>query len=148
MSQSAQPGGTNLTEHDREELRQLYDVSVGDIAFFKRQQWSATNYTLLIHAALVFVAYQVFEKTLTPGRMIALIILTWVVGISGFSVVSSLQSSIVGRRERLARVREHYGEVFNTAWRIPKEADYVDSLLRAVAIASAAVVTWLLLERL
>jgi hypothetical protein len=35
-----------LFPKDREELRLLYQTSGSDIAFFKQQQWSITNYAL------------------------------------------------------------------------------------------------------
>ena len=42
-----------VTEADRAELQLLYTVSVSDIAGFKQQQWSVTNHSLAIQAALV-----------------------------------------------------------------------------------------------
>ena len=33
-----------------EELRLLYQTSVVELEFFKRQQWSVTNYGLLLYA--------------------------------------------------------------------------------------------------
>lgn len=40
-----------LSDADREELRLLYQVTVSDIAFFKQQQWSISNYALTVEAA-------------------------------------------------------------------------------------------------
>jgi len=41
---------------DREELRLLYQVTAADLAYFKSQQWSVTNYTLLLLAGVLGVA--------------------------------------------------------------------------------------------
>src|SRR6266545_716215 len=82
--------------------------SVADIAFFKQQQWSTTNYALSIHAALLVIAYQLLtDKTerLATWQGWLLVVLAWSVCVIGLAVVQRLQSSILGRRTRLERVR-------------------------------------------
>jgi len=134
-----------LTDDDREELRLLYNVSVADIAFFKQQQWSVSNYTLLIHAALLFIAYQLLNGPLATWHHWLLVVLAWTVCVAGIAMIHRLQSSIAGRRTRLGRVRERFGEAFRSAWSIPKDPDNVHWLLTTVVLLSAGVVTWLVL---
>lgn len=141
------PESTPLTDSDAEELRLLYQVSVADIAFFKQQQWSATNYTLAIHAALLFIAYQFLKDALAIWQMWLLIVLAWVVCVACLAVVERLQSSILGRRTRLERVMAHFGKPFTNAWSIPKPPDDIHWLLVFVVLLSAVVVTWLVLVK-
>ena len=134
-----------LTEPDREELRLLYNVSVTDIAFFKQQQWAVTNHALVLHGALLFIAYRVLAVLLVTWQLWLLIVLTWAVCIAGLGMVDRLQGSIHGRRTRLQRVRDHFGKPFNDAWAIQKPKDDVHQLLFAIILLSSSVVTWLLL---
>lgn len=137
----------DLTESDKEELHLLYNVSVTDIAFFKQQQWAVTNHALVLHAALLFVAYQLLASSLAAWQLWLLIVLTWAVCIAGLGMVSRLQGSILGRRTRLERVRDHFGKPFNDAWAIQKPKDDVHQLLFAAMLLSAGVVTWLVLVK-
>jgi hypothetical protein len=132
---------------DRDELMLLYQVSVADIAFFKQQQWSVTNYAIGIHAALLFIAYQLAPQPLQTLVAWILIVLAWSAVAAGFWLVGRLQDSILGRRTRLKRIRERFGDAFNCAWEIPKPADDVYQLLHFVVFASASVITWLVLVR-
>ena len=137
----------DLNERDREELRLLYNVSASDIASFKQQQWSVTNHALALHAAFLFVAYQLLASSLVTWQLWLLIVLTWAVCIAGLAMVERLQGSILGRRTRLERVRAHFGKPFNDAWTIQKPKDDVHQLLLAVMFLSSGVVTWLLLVK-
>ena len=65
----------DLNERDREELRLLYNVSASDIASFKQQQWSVTNHALALHAAFLFVAYQLLASPLVMWQLWLLIVL-------------------------------------------------------------------------
>ena len=148
MNTESEPKSPPLTDSDAEELRLLYQVSVADIAFFKQQQWSATNYTMAIHAALLFIAYQLLKGgALAIWQMWLLTVLAWAVCVAGLAVVARLQTSILGRRTRLERVRTHFGNPFTEAWSISKPPDDVHWLLVFVVLLSAAVVTWLVLAK-
>jgi hypothetical protein len=138
---------TPLTESDREELRLLYQVSVADIAFFKKQQWSATNYAVGAYAALLVIVHQWLPSPLKPWQVWPLIVLGWATCIAGFAVVSRLQNSILGRRTRMERVRERFGAPFKEAWSIPKPNDDTYWLLYAFMFVGAGIVTWLVLAK-
>ena len=138
---------TNVTETDREELRLLYTVSVGDIAFFKQQQWSVTNHGLALHVALVVIAFQLLSRPLATGYVWLLVVLAWAVFVAAAAMVERLQTSIAGRRTRLDRVRAHFGKPFRDAWELAKPKDDVHVLLLVVLFVSTAVVTWLFILR-
>jgi hypothetical protein len=136
-----------LTEPDREELRLLYQVTVADIAFFKQQQWSATNYAVGAYAALLVIGYEWLNSPLQPWQVWLLTVLAWAVCLAGIAIVSRLQNSILGRRTRLERVRASFGTAFNNAWAIPKPQDDTYWLLHAFMLGGVGVVTWLVLAR-
>jgi len=133
------------TDINREELRLLYQVSINDIAFFKRNQWSATNYTLAIHAAVILISYQILKSPLDTLQLWVLIVLAWSASVGGLAVVWELQESIRGRRTRLRRVRRYFGRPFKNAWSIPKPPDNNYWLLMTIMVVAAAIVTWLIL---
>ena len=120
--------------HD--ELRLLYQVTVSDLSYFKTQQWSLTNYTLLLFAALVAAA-----KTLTPGlcsserwTLIALAVGT---ALGALVILFKLQASISIRQARLQKIRGSFSSAFNEAWSAElKSREY----LHAVSFLRVAVV--------
>jgi glucan phosphoethanolaminetransferase (alkaline phosphatase superfamily) len=136
-----------LSDDDREELRLLYQVTVSDIAFFKQQQWSISNYALTVEAALLFIAYQMLAFPLTVCQAWLLVVLSWAVVAVALMTIERLQTSIVGRRQRLANIRAQFGQVFQDAWRIPKKPDLVRWLLVFVLLLSSSLATWLILVR-
>jgi hypothetical protein len=136
-----------LEDSDREELRLLYEVSVADIAFFKKQQWAATNYAVGAYAALLVIVHQWLSLPLKPWQVWPLIVLGWAVCIAGFATVSRLQNSILGRRTRMERVRVSFGTAFRDAWSIPKPTDDTYWFLYAFLFVGAGIVTWLVLAR-
>jgi hypothetical protein len=137
----------SLTDADREELRLLYQVTTADIAFFKQQQWSLSNYALTVVAALLFVSYQMLSHPLTTWQAWLLVVLSWAVVVAALMAIDRLQTSIAARRQRLANVHGHFGQPFQEAWRVPKEPDDFRWLLVLVLMASASVATWLILTR-
>lgn len=134
-----------LREH--EELRLLYQTSAADIAFFKQQQWSISNYALTAQAAIVFIAYQVFKSPLSATQATLLVFLSLGLSAMALLAIERLKNSIKARRTRLERIREHFGQVFTAAWTVPKENDDFHALLRIVLCASGFVSAWLVLAR-
>ena len=123
-----------LSDTEREELRLLYSVSVGDIAFFKQQQWTVTNYAIGTYVALVAADKLLAAEPCTWAF--------WVLGgavvgaaVAGVGVVRRLQRSIKVRRGRLSAVRSRFSDAFLDAWHQHKdEKDDIHLLLQAVVI--------------
>lgn len=131
-----------LTEADRAELQLLYTVSASDIAGFKQQQWSVTNHALAIQAALVAVGRLLKEPVCGWERWI-LVVLVGITAAVGGSVLFRLHRSIKGRRERLRRIRAHFGKPFNDAWSVCKQPDQVYIFLAIALVIAALVASWL-----
>lgn len=131
-----------LTEADRAELQLLYTVSVSDIAGFKQQQWSVTNHALAIQAALVVVG-QLLKEPLGGWERWVLVALVGITAAVGGSVLFRLHRSIEERRERLRRIREHFGKPFNDAWSVCKQPDQVYIFLALALVIAALVASWL-----
>ncbi len=136
-----------LQSHDREELRLLYQVTVADLAFFKQQQWTITNYAVTAQATLVLVTYQLLKAPLQAWQLWLLVFLAAGISAACLLVVRRLGRSIEARRERLANVRKQFGQPFNAAWSVPKESDDFQWLLVSIHVLSGLVSVWLLLAR-
>jgi uncharacterized membrane protein len=136
MNQAAStPDPLSTSDHD--ELRLLYQTSVSDIAFFKQQQFTITNYALTLQAGRLFVAYQVLKPPFQALPFWALLVLVCAISVAGLLVIARLQASIEVRRERLARVRGQFGRAFVEAWSVPKEPDDFRWLLVCVLVGRA-----------
>ena len=135
-----------LSASDREELHLLYSASTSDITFFKQQQWTVTNHTLVLQGALLFITYEILGRHVTTWQLWLLAVLTWASLVAGISMVIRLQGSVVGRRARLERVRANFGDPFNKAWLIYKVDDDIHKLHATVMLVSSVVVTWLLMR--
>jgi uncharacterized membrane protein len=137
----------SLSTEDLEELRLLYQTTVADIAFFKQQQFTVTNYALLLQTALVFVAYQFLKSPLEPFFFWLVLVLAVGISAAGLLAVQRLHASIEVRRERLRRVRKQFGRAFFAAWDVNKEPDDFRWLLIGVLILSAIISAWLVIAR-
>ena len=115
-----------------------------DIAFFKKQQWVATNYGIALYVAVVAIASQLLA-TLTLAHKIVLLVFSLAVMLAGIGVVCHLQDSIEVRRARLKDIRERFGEPFQAAWgAMPKKDNALHLLLLAVLVIGFVVNAWLL----
>src|SRR5689334_16893642 len=95
------------------ELRLLYELSVGEIACFKPQQWNATNYAVLLYSGLIGVAWQL--ETLVCWKSLLLFSFAFVTASFVWFVLGELQASIKERRGRLNRIRTDFTDAFNSA---------------------------------
>jgi hypothetical protein len=127
---------TGISDHAREDLRVLYQVTSQDLAFFKQQQWSTTNYALLLQASMVGVL-QLTGATTTEWERIAACILATGVGAVGVALVATLERSITARRHRLSKVRAQLSPEFRDAWETPAKTP--DSPITALVLGSAIV---------
>ena len=137
-----------LTDRDHDELVLLYTVSVKDIAFFKKQQWVATNYAIALYVAVIAIASHILG-TLTLAHKIVLFVFSLGVMLAGIGVLCHLQNSVEVRRARLKAIRARFGEPFNTAWgAMPKKDNALHVLLLAVVVIGFVVNAWLVILEL
>ena len=104
---------TKSLSHD--ELRLLYQVTVSDLTYFKTQQWSLTNYTMLLLAALVAAA-QILRSSLSHLERYVVIGLSVATAVGALIVLAKLQDSIRIRQARLEKIRDGFSSAFNQAW--------------------------------
>jgi len=79
--------------------RLRYQVAIGDIAFFKSQQWKVANYGLLLDAALVGIAFKLIGNTDLERRV--LVVLVWFTYLAAAYVLWDLNEAIKRARCRL-----------------------------------------------
>ena len=135
---------------DREELRLLYQITAGDLTYFKTQQWAVTNYTLLLFAGVVGVA-QMLKPDLSILDRAILCVLTIGVAISSLVILAKLQKSVGVRQSRLDSIRSKFSDAFHFAWTAEDkgtERFHAIYLLRIAAVGGAGVVCWLVGWRL
>lgn len=83
------------TEQDREELLVLYQVTVSDLAYFKSNEWSVTNYALLLMAGTAGV-----RQLLGPSiEMLERVVLSILVSCS----VNSFKNAVDGVDDFIGR---------------------------------------------
>jgi hypothetical protein len=133
-----------------EEMRLLYQITVADLSYFKSQQWSVTNYALLIYAGLVGIA-QFLKPDLGFTDRAILIALAVAVGLTAAFVLFKLQDSIRVRQSRLSAARDRFSSEFKAAWAVEaKGREFLHSialLFPTVAIGFVCVL-WLVGFRL
>lgn len=138
---------TKIEESRKEddELRLLYQVTVQDLAFFKQQQWSVTNYGLLLYAAIVGIP-QIPNAGVTPCERLVLCLLATALAAGGAYLLYKLERSIKARRDRLSKIRRLFTKAFCLAWRSKykdPDAPTTSILLGAILIVGAGAVWWL-----
>lgn len=136
---------SKTTEQSNEEMRLLYQTSVTELEFFKRQQWSVTNYALLLYAAIVGVA-QLLAGNIDRTEKLVLCLVASVVGMLGAYILWVLNNSIEVRKSRLEAIHDHFSESFRKVWSIeekPEEALSIYVLLLLVVVVGMSATWWL-----
>jgi hypothetical protein len=134
----------------REELQLLYQVTVSDLAYFKTQQWSVTNYSLALLAGLIGVT-QFLKPSLSSWDRFVLVALAAAVSIIVLVVLSKLQKSIEVRQSRLEATRANFSASFQAAWAAEtKGREYVHAIhfLYTAVVIGAVLSAWLIGFRL
>jgi len=95
-------------------LELLYKDSVDNIRLYKQQQFTITNYAIALYVAIValndrFDKATDFEKGLLSS--VALVVL-----IVGTSLIFRFHCSMVGNRQRMARIKESLDDVSKEIW--------------------------------
>lgn len=131
--------------NSNEELRLLYQTSVAELEFFKRQQWSVTNYALLLYAAIVGVM-QLLTGNIGSVEKLSLCLIASVVGLLGAYILWVLNNSIDVRKARLDAMHSHFTDSFRKVWSIqekPEEALSIYVLLLIIIAVGVSAVWWL-----
>jgi hypothetical protein len=140
------PGKQKDTE-ERADLIALYQVTTQDLAFFKSQQWSLTNYGLL---ALTAIAGTPQITGLTVTKCIAVILCISAVVIAGLTawLLWRLHGSIEQRRDRLERVYAKLSDAFRDARGVKSSASAWEMVipLWAVLLLALALSLWLVVS--
>lgn len=105
---------STMSDEERQELLALYQVTTQDLAFFKSQQWTLLNYTLVGFAALAGIVHLEYVAA-TDSIKYLLCIAAFVVCGIGFWVEGHLHGSIEERRDRLERVFLKLSDAFKEA---------------------------------
>lgn len=148
MADPSNPSG-ELTDHEHAELLSVYQSAIADITFFKSQQFTLTNYGILIYVAIVGVAGILKEGSrLESAETIVLLITALVVLLIGILVLGSLETALQKGRGRLERCVDHFSEriktcVFQTTVRAEDKPSLVN-LFRAVFVLGFLAVAWVL----
>ena len=103
----------DINSDERADLHLLYQMTVQDLAFFKAQQWSITNFTFLLYAAIVGLK-QLLRASCFSSLLLGIIAV--LVGTSSIYLLRRFEISIEGRRARLTFIRGKLSNVFNEAW--------------------------------
>ena len=104
-----------------EELRLLYEVTTQELVFFKQQQWSVTNYVLLLFGAFFGVSQLDALKVGACERFVLCHFAT-ALAVVGILLVWTLEKSIIARRDRLGKVRRTFTKFFCLAWKSKHKA--------------------------
>ena len=139
-----------MATSDEEELRLLYQITVSDLSYFKKQQWNVTYYALLVEAGLVGVAGLVPPPLAVLDRIV-LSSLALLAALGALFVLNKLQRSISVRQSRLDAVRTTFGEAFHHAWSAEHKVDdpiLSVYLLRGGITITAVLTLWLVALRL
>jgi small-conductance mechanosensitive channel len=103
-----------LTEAERAELLALYQVNTQDLANFKDQQWTLTNYTLVAFAAIIGVPRIPGIEVSICGRLVLCVIAT-IVALLATWLIWRLRTSIEDRRKRNERIFPRLTPAFRAA---------------------------------
>lgn len=137
-----------ISESEQAELLALYQVTTQDLAFFKSQQWSLTNYALVALATITGVQ-QLPSADVTPCvatlLCLAAIFLTVLTGL----LLLRLHGSIEERRARLERIYARLSEEFRSARGIKKSVGAWEMILPLFTLLAfaLALTIWLVVSR-
>lgn len=111
------------------ELHLLYQDAVDNIREYKRQQWSITNYGVLLYVAIValhekfnfntYLPPSAFEKSLLGATAVVILIV-------GISLICRSQCAMAGCRRRMKKIRdESFEQVSKDVWKEDNKPDHV-----------------------
>jgi hypothetical protein len=110
----------DMTSAENADLHLLYQVTTQDLAFFKSQQWSITNYTFLIYAGVVGLNQLKRDSEISAVLLSAVALSA---AASAIYLLRRLEKSIEGRRARLTFIRGKLSNLFNEAWSVANKEE-------------------------
>ena len=135
-----------------DELQLLYTALISDIQFYKSQQWSVTNYTVLIYAALIGIS-QILEPYRIYSLNILLVLVGFLVMVVGIKLICQLDKDYKASRSVKKKVMKKFSCTFKDYIKmIDKNWDseeseeknlstqFINLLLKGVIIVGAFVV--------
>ena len=137
-------------DSEHSELLAIYGVTISDIAFFKSQQWKATNYAVLIYAAVLGTAKLVSSAgdltNISFGLLFLMALLTL---LQGLYVLNELESSLSARRVRLDLIIHLFAEkIYESFYKNslpPEDKSSLIWLFRTVLIIGFLIDVWILI---
>ena len=137
-------------EHNvTEELQLLYTALINDIQFYKSQQWSVTNYTVLIYAALIGIS-QILEPYRIYSLNILLVLAGFLVMVVGMKLICQLDKDYKTSKDIKDEIMCKFSCTFKdyikriNNYRDSKEENqstrFINILLKGVIIVGAFVV--------
>jgi hypothetical protein len=97
---------TNTTHEMPRHVEIAYKDAVDNIIFYKRQQWMATNYTILVYAAIFVLSARFFSRTDMARGLLG--VLTGLAFLYHLYMLRLLQDAITSFRLRLAWIYRIY----------------------------------------
>lgn len=105
-------------------------MAAADIAFYKQQQWHATNYGALLYAAIVAAA-KLVSPPVSPPELGILWLTALGVLLAGLYVIHDLDKSLSRSRDRLPAARKYFNkEISLRAYACGGDPE--DALMKAV----------------
>ena len=104
---------STLCNREHQEITVLYQIMVQDLAQFKNQQWTLTNYTILVFAAIISVSEFDDLKLSLCGSFLLCLVASVIFGIA-VHILWQLRASIEIRRKRIKHIIEKYSEVYRS----------------------------------
>lgn len=102
-------GDDQVNDRIHSELLELHRMAVGDIAFFKQQQWQVTNYGLLLYGAIA-AAPKLIGTQLTVIEYSGLWLVSLTVLVAGIFLLQDFEKSLAKGRNRLPEARKYFDE--------------------------------------
>jgi hypothetical protein len=142
------------TSSELEDLRMLFQTKIADTAYFKQQQWHATNYAMLSYAAIItlfWVADSFGHEISFILRYVASVALVAFTFIAAFAVVSQLDVSLGATRDCVKKIVPELSEIFrrcyNVKWAQAEEATRdgpFPMVFHAYNIIGALIALWII----
>lgn len=117
-------------------LELIYKDAIDNIHLYKQQQFTITNYAIALYVAIVAL-YDRFDKA-TDLEKSTLSSIALVVLIVGILFIFRFHYSMVGNRQRMAKIKESFDDASKEAWKAydkPNHTSYCHNIGIAFTLA-------------